>query len=169
MKTFKYCPTCKETLQHSGNSVKCSKCNFIHYFDPTPTVAVIPIKDGKILMAIRKVEPFKGGLDLIGGFINKGETAEEAAIREAKEETGLDIKITGYYKSYPDFYGSKDKPVLGFDFLAEVIGGTLKAGDDVAKLKWIPIKDLPNINTNSFDNVKKVLTDLYNLSRGAEN
>ena len=60
--------------------------------NPTPTVDTIIQKDSKILLVKRKKDPFKQMMVLPGGFINEGERAEDAAIREVKEETSLDIE-----------------------------------------------------------------------------
>lgn len=165
METFKFCPNCKSELSKSTDKAECQNCGFIYYNDPSPTAAAIPIKDGKILLSIRAIDPYKGELDLIGGFIKPGETAEEAVIRETKEETGLDVEVVKLFKTYSDTYGEKDKFVLGIDFIVKIVGGTEKAADDVAELKWIDIKDLPSLEIKSFTNVKTALMEIYEAYR----
>jgi 8-oxo-dGTP diphosphatase len=71
-----------------------------HYKNPTPTVDAIIHKNSQILLIERKKEPFKGYMVLPGGFVNEGERVEDAAKREVKEETSLDIvllEILGIY------------------------------------------------------------------------
>jgi 8-oxo-dGTP diphosphatase len=71
-----------------------------HYKNPTPTVDAINHKNSQILLIERKKEPFKGYMVLPGGFVNEGERVEDAAKREVKEETSLDIvllEILGIY------------------------------------------------------------------------
>jgi len=71
-----------------------------HYKNPTPTVDAINHKNSQILLIERKKEPFKGYMVLPGGFVNEGERVEDAAKREVKEETSLDIvllEILGVY------------------------------------------------------------------------
>jgi NADH pyrophosphatase NudC (nudix superfamily) len=165
MDKYKFCPNCKSELTATADKVLCTRCGFLHYFDPSPTVGVMPIKDGKILLSVRKVEPFKGELDLIGGFVKSGESAEEAAIRETTEETGLNVEIVRFFKSYADIYGDSSKPVLGIDFIVNIIGGEEKAADDVADLKWIPIKDIPKLKLNTFENVKTALMELFDQTK----
>lgn len=70
--------------------------------NPIPVVDVIIEEDSMILFARRKKEPFKGHLGFPGGFVNLGETIEEAAKREVKEETSLDIELIGILGAYSD-------------------------------------------------------------------
>jgi len=63
------------------------------YKNPVPTVDIIIEKDDKIVLIRRKNEPFKGKLAMPGGFVNEGELIEDRAIKEAKEETSLGIKL----------------------------------------------------------------------------
>src|SRR5215207_4969640 len=70
------------------------------YRNPTPTVDVILERDSNVLMVRRKKDPFKDFLSLPGGFVNEGETVEDAMKREAMEETSLEvhpIDILGVY------------------------------------------------------------------------
>lgn len=90
-----------------------------------------------------------------------GESSEEAIIRETYEETGLKVKIEKYLGSYPDTYGGEDKPTLGITFIVRVVSGKPKANDDVAKLVWVPIKDIPKLKFDSFKNIKTALMDFY--------
>lgn len=152
------------------NKFYCDKCGFITYLNPAPTVSVIPIEKEMALIAIRGIEPFKGAYDLIGGFLQTGESVEEGGIRETKEETGLKIKMTEYVGSYSDTYGDDDEPTIGVVFTAKILSGKPEAADDVAKLIWIPIKDIPKLKFNGFKNTKEALMDLYKFfCRGAEN
>jgi 8-oxo-dGTP diphosphatase len=69
--------------------------------NPIPVVDVIIEQESTVLFAKRKKEPFKGCPGLPGGFVNIGETIEEAARREVKEETSLDIELTDILVSIP--------------------------------------------------------------------
>jgi ADP-ribose pyrophosphatase YjhB (NUDIX family) len=72
------------------------------YKNPIPTVDTIIQKDSQILLVKRKKEPFKGFLAFPGGFVNEGERIEDAAKREAKEETSLDIELVDILGVYSD-------------------------------------------------------------------
>jgi len=170
MTNYKFCPNCKEELSKEEEKIYCKNCGFTNYFDVAACSSAIPVKDNKVLIAVRGVDPFKGTFDLVGGFIKQGESAEEGILREVKEETGLTVQIEKYFGSYPDTYGEDDKPVLGITFVVKIISGELKAQDDVAELVWIEIKDIPKLKFSGFKNVETTLMDFYRLfGRGAEN
>ncbi|MDP7115757.1 MAG: NUDIX domain-containing protein [Candidatus Woesearchaeota archaeon] len=91
--------------------------------DRVQIVDTILEKDGKVLMLIRKFDPGKGKLDLLGGFVDKGETIEEAAIREAKEESGLNVKLIGKLGTF-DYLDREEKTANVF--IGDVISGEVK-------------------------------------------
>ena len=100
-----------------------------------------------------------------GGAIEDGENSVEAAVREAKEETGLDVKITGLLGIYSDRYGEDgDYYTISIQYLGEVIGGELSTSDDLTDLEWIPIGEVP-LN-EGFQNTKDSLRDLKKLFEG---
>jgi ADP-ribose pyrophosphatase YjhB (NUDIX family) len=107
-------------------------------------VAVLVEKNNRILLARRAYEPAKGKWDIIGGFIDPGESAEVAAIRETLEETNLDVRITKYLGSIPDVYGDAKIHTINFCFIAEVIKGEERAQSDVASLAWFKPNMLPD-------------------------
>ena len=110
---------------------------------PKPAVAVILEKDKKILLGRRGIDPAKGKWDILGGFIEREESAEETAAREIMEETGLRVRATKYLGSLPDVYGETKVPTINFCFVAEVEGGELKPQSDVESLAWFTPDELP--------------------------
>lgn len=145
---FQFCPKCGSDTFFENNikSKKCADCGFIYYFNSSAAVAaIIENAHGKILVARRANEPAKGTLDLPGGFIDMHETAEEAVMREVKEETSLQIDYPTYLFSIPNIYVYSNFEVHTVDmfFTSSVqdISG-LKAKDDVAELFFMDRKKL---------------------------
>lgn len=121
------------------------------YKNPIPTVDAIIEKNNKIVLIKRKNKPFKNMFALPGGFVEYGETVEQAAIREAEEETGLKIKIKDILGVYSNPKRNPLKHTIAIVFIAEHIGGNLKAGTDTSEAKWFGLKEIENL---AFDHAK---------------
>lgn len=124
----------------------------MQYRNPAPTVDVILQRDSKVLMIRRKKDPFKGQLALPGGFVNEGETAEDAMKREAMEETSLEVEPIDILGVYSDPKRDPRKHILSVVFVGIIVGGSDKAGHDAASLGWV---DLASIERQqiAFDHV----------------
>jgi 8-oxo-dGTP diphosphatase len=109
------------------------------YRNPTPTADIILQRDSKILMVRRRKDPFKGQLALPGGFINEGETAEEAARREAIEETTLEVEPIEILGVYSDPKRDPRKHIMSIVFVGIIVGGSDKAGDDAESIEWVEL------------------------------
>lgn len=155
---YKYCPQDKTLLDISGEYPHCPACGITIYKNSKPTAGILPIKNGQVLLSKRGIEPFKGEFDIIGGFLNNGEHPEVGAIREAKEETGLDIKVTMPFGIYMDTYGKDGEFTQNTYYLGEILGGEMSPHDDVSSLHWINIDQIPT--NEGFENTKQVLSDL---------
>ena len=169
---YKYCPQCRRALTIRAGNPHCAACKITIYVnDVVAAGCVLPIRDGKVLLARRAREPYKGTLDLIGGFMQPGETPEQSAIREAKEETGLDVTIRELLGAYPDRYGDGE-PVLGIDYIGELADGPVRPHDDVSAVEWLPIAELdPDALEIGFPSVRDSLRDLqewYRSKAGTE-
>lgn len=97
---MKYCSNCGSDKLHyivpEGDNFErfvCADCSMIHYINPRTIVGCLPVYEDKIIMCKRAIEPCKGKWNLPAGFMENGEAAEEGALRELKEETGLMGKI----------------------------------------------------------------------------
>ena len=111
--------------------------------NPAPAVDFLISKDenSKILLVRRKNDPFKGMLSIPGGFINEGETAENAMIREAKEETSLDVEPIAILGVYSDPQRDPRMHTISVTFITRIVQGSENARDDAAALQWINIED----------------------------
>ena len=108
-----------------------------------PAVDFLISKDdnSKILLVRRKNDPFKGMLSIPSGFINEGETAEEAMIREAKEETSLDVEPIAILGVYSDPQRDPRMHTISVTFITRIVRGNEDANDDTAALQWVNIED----------------------------
>ena len=127
------------------------------YKNPIPTVDIIIEKDDRIVLIRRKNEPFKGKLAMPGGYVDWGETVEHAAVREAKEETSLDVKLIDVLGVYSDPKRNPRIKSIAIVFIGKPIGRKLKAGDDAVDAFWFNINEIES-KEFAFDH-KKILTD----------
>jgi ADP-ribose pyrophosphatase YjhB (NUDIX family) len=129
-------------LDNAGIYPVCHRCNQTFYRNSKPTASVIIVKDGKVLLPTRAKEPYKGALDVVGGFLEFGEHPIDGAIREVKEETGLDVELVRMLGIYMDGYGEEDCSTLNIHYVGRVIGGELTPSEDVLSLNWVEIEKL---------------------------
>jgi len=122
----------------------CTSCGHVSYVNPIPASAVVIVQDGEILLVKRGVEPKQGLWSLPSGFIEIDETAQACAVRETKEETGLDVELDGIVDVASVFDDPRHVCLLVV-FAAHVLGGTLNAGDDAAEVGFFAEADLPPI------------------------
>ena len=146
---YKFCPKCsgflelKHIPQEDRSRLVCIECGFIFYINPSPAVAVILLKDDKIVLVRRKYEPKQGLWSLPAGFLEYDETIEQTAIREVKEETNLNIQLKGLLGVYSAFDDPR-KQVLLVVYRGEIINGELKPGDDADEVKFFSLNELPD-------------------------
>ena len=138
--SFRYCPVCgsERFLENNIKSKKCGYCGFVYYFNPAAAAAIfITNGAGELLVVRRAKEPAKDSYDLPGGFTDLYETAEDAIIREVKEETGLQISSPQYLFSLPNVYQYSGFDVHTVDLFYQYSVDTffgLQAGDDAESL-----------------------------------
>ena len=147
MEHYKFCPKCagnliKKKVNHSER-LACEKCGFIFYQNPKPTVSIFVIDKGKILLGERTVEPYKGWWNPIGGFVEEGESLQEAAEREDKEEAGVEIELLEMFGAGKDIYG--DQHIIPVGFIGKLKRGVPQdqEGEDVVGWRWFELADLP--------------------------
>lgn len=166
MKAFVFCPYCRKDLvterREGQDRQRCSGCGEMFYRNSKPCAgALVSDGQGRLLLARRAIEPFKGCWDLPGGYLEEGEHPENGARREVLEETGLAIRITGFGGIYMDTYGHGGVHTLNIFYEAEVDGEipeTLAPQDDVAELAWFAPDALP-LDRFSFENGKHAIGD----------
>jgi len=130
------------TLIQGRARLTCATCGYIHYQNPVPGAGVLVEMNGGVVLIRRGHAPNKGKWALPAGFIEADESIEEAAIRECKEETNLDVELIDMFgvDSFPE--GSTQSGIIIF-YRARPIGGSLSPGDDAAEAKIFTPETLP--------------------------
>jgi len=130
---FKHCPHCRAGMapRPEGGIQRpvCTGCGFVQYLNPAPGAGIVLLRGDEVCLVRRRDEPKAGQWSLPTGFMEWDESAEETAVREAREETGLEVRLNGVYAVESGVL-PPDIPVLVVFYRAEETGGTLCAGDD---------------------------------------
>ncbi len=120
----------------------CPACGFVLYRNPVPGVGVLVEMEGGIVLVRRGQPPFVGWWALPAGFIEEDESVEQAAMRECKEETGLDVELLELFGVYSFPEGPVQSGIIIF-YRARPVGGELRAGDDAQDAGIFPPDGLP--------------------------
>ncbi len=153
---MKFCPYCATPLVtrhlHGQERPTCPACGFVHYAGPKVAVGVLVAQDGKLLLNRRAIDPGKGRWSFPSGYVDLGETPTTAAVREVKEETGYDVRISGLV----GVYSSPGRPVVLVVYSGEVIGGTPTDCDEVEETGLFPTGALPPL---AFEHDEQIVSD----------
>ena len=141
-----YCPRCAALLEprdeHGTMRPTCPDCGFISYKNPVPAAGVLLVENGRVLLVRRKYDPRAGQWCIPAGFMEAGETPEQSAVRELREETGLEGVLTGLFGVYAGFDDPRVRAVLIL-YTATRDGGRLVPGDDALEAGWFALDTLP--------------------------
>ncbi|MCX7816252.1 MAG: NUDIX hydrolase [Syntrophales bacterium] len=144
----KYCTICGEALtkKEEDGIIRdyCLSCNRFFYDNPLPVVSAIVARKREILLVKRARHPYPRRWCLPTGFVEAGESIEEATLRELREETGLEGHILGIVdirSTKSSYYGD----LLFVTFEVEETGGELRGGSDTLEARYFPITRLPSI------------------------
>lgn len=161
---YRFCPRCGNPLDSrilkAGEPPRlvCRACAFVFFLDPKVAAGVVFSHDGGILLVQRAIHPSYGKWVFPGGYVDRGETLEEAALREVREESGLAVRLTrllGVY-SYPG------NPVVVVAYTGEVTGGSLTIDDESLAARPFPPSEIP-WNQLAFPSTVQVLKDFVGL------
>jgi len=149
-----YCPRCGTPMETAevGGRVRevCPACAFILYRNPVPGAGVLVEMEGPstgsgqrgVVLIQRGQPPFVGWWALPAGYIEADESVEQAAVRECKEETGLDVELLELFGVYSFPEGPVQSGIIIF-YRARPVGGELRAGDDAQDVGIFPPDGLP--------------------------
>ncbi len=144
--SFRFCPACGGTLEartlRAGDPPRlvCTRCGFIFYLDPKVAVGtIIRTDDSRLVLVRRAIEPGYGRWVFPGGYVDRGEQITAAAIREAREEAGLDIRLDGLI----NVYSYPGRPLIIVVYAASVLGGELCCDDEGLEVRLFAPGDIP--------------------------
>jgi 8-oxo-dGTP diphosphatase len=132
------------------------------YKDPIPTADLIVRRNSEsaeIVIEKRGRDPFKDFYALPGGHVNYGETVENAALRELKEECAITASLKGILGVYSDPKRDPRGQRISTAFIADYSGGNLNAGDDAAYAEWIELDELLEGERKIAFDHRKILED----------
>ncbi len=147
--SFEFCPLCGNGLEkrrpENEDRIRkvCHACGYIHYENPTPAAGVVVIENDRVLLVKRKFEPRAGLWTLPAGFVESGEDVDACAVREAKEETNLDVEVIRLFNVYSAFDDPRASVVLIL-YLCRSTGGELRCGDDASDARYFELERLPD-------------------------
>ena len=147
---YRFCPKCggpfERRLLKAGEPERlvCTACGYVFYLDPKIAVGTIIIRAepgsaGQIVLVRRAIEPGYGKWVFPGGYVDRGEPLLVAAVREAREECGLDVRIDGLVNIYS--YAGR-APVIVV-YAATAIGGTLCPDDECLETAEFAAESIP--------------------------
>ena len=157
---YRFCPRCGGGLDrriiktNEPKRLVCQSCAFIFYQDPKVVAGTVFTLDGGIVLLKRGVEPALGRWVFPGGYVDRGESVQDAAIRETKEESQLDVRLN----SLLNVYSYPRSPNVIVVYAAEVIGGELVAADESTEARIFLPKEVP-WQELAFDSTKDALDD----------
>ncbi|MYC06354.1 MAG: NUDIX domain-containing protein [Chloroflexi bacterium] len=153
---FNFCNRCgaplSERFIEGRMRPQCDNCGNIIFLDPKVAAVAIVVDGDGLVMVKRGVEPEYGKWAFPSGYVDRGEVVEAAAVREVKEETGLDValdRLIGVYSL--DGY-----PVVLVVYSAHIVGGAVAIGHDALDVRTFPLDDLPPL---PFPNDYRMLRD----------
>ncbi len=158
---IRYCQSCGRELGDRMIDGKprrhCDSCDLTVFLDPKVAAVVLALVDGKLVLVRREMEPQIGRWAFPSGYVDRGESVEDAAVREFKEETGLDARLERLIGVYSD----TDSPVVLVVYQAAVVGGSLRAGHDATDAALFDPDRLPPL---PFPHDDRILADWRTLA-----
>ena len=144
--TLNFCPTCAGALElrllKHGDPERhvCTRCGLVLYQDPKVAVGtIISTSDGRLVLVRRAIEPGYGKWVFPGGYVDRGEEVEAAAIREAKEEAGLDVRL----ERLINVYSYPGRPLVVIVYAATVVGGQLCTDEECLEARLFLPDEIP--------------------------
>jgi 8-oxo-dGTP diphosphatase len=143
---YRFCVSCGgalalKTLKASEpQRLVCTACGFVFYLDPKVAVGtIIRTDDARLVLVRRAIEPGYGLWVFPGGYVDRGEELQSAAVREAREECGLDVQLDGLI----NIYSYAGRPMVIVVYAATVLGGDLCSDDECLEARLFRPDEIP--------------------------
>ena len=153
---FNFCQRCGEQLEEKHiegmSRPHCPACGYVVFLDPKVAAVALVVDGDGLVMVKRGVEPQYGKWAFPSGYVDRGEVVEDAARREVKEETGLDVALDRLI----GVYSLEGNPVVLVVYSAHIIGGEVVIGHDALAVKTFALVDLPPL---PFPHDEQILKD----------
>ncbi|MDM7998300.1 MAG: NUDIX hydrolase [Acidobacteriota bacterium] len=164
-----FCPRCGSALveryieieQHTRKI--CSGCGYIYYLNPKVVAGAVPRQEDRIWLVRRSIEPSSGCWTFPAGYVDLGESVPEAAVRETREETLLDIRLDGLLNVYS--YASVGIVLIAY--CATVIGGIAGPTPESEEVRAFRIEDIPWLSL-AFPSTRDALKDYVAFNKTLE-
>jgi len=159
---MKFCPKCGQNLSRryleteERERLVCDSCQFILYQNPKLVAGVLPIKSGSVVLLRRGIQPRMGAWTFPSGFMELNETAEEAAVRETKEETNLEVANLALL----NVYSRVSAGVVVVVYTADVLGGIPSLGRETLEIAEFSPVQIP-WSELAFDTTKWALEEWH--------
>jgi ADP-ribose pyrophosphatase YjhB (NUDIX family) len=164
---YRFCPACGGALakrslkQGDPDRLVCEVCGFVFYLDPKVAVGtIITAPDSRLVLVRRAIEPGYGLWVFPGGFVDRGEEVTSAAIREAREESGLEVRLDRLV----NIYSYPDAAVVIIVYAATAIGGALCGDDECLEARLFSPDELP-WEELAFRSTREALRDYFDGTR----
>ncbi|CAN5457727.1 NUDIX hydrolase [soil metagenome] len=158
---YRFCPVCggglEARLLKAGEPERlvCSLCGHVLYLDPKVAVGtIIETADRQLVLVRRAIQPGYGLWVFPGGYVDRGEEIRTAAVREAREEAGLEVRLD----SLVDIYSYPGRPLIIVVYAASAIGGTLCPDDECLEAALFAPEDIP-WDALAFQSTREALRD----------
>ncbi len=143
---YRFCPLCggqlDSRLLRSGEPERlvCTACDFVFYLDPKVAVGtIITTHENRVVLVRRAIEPGYGQWVFPGGYVDRGEQIESAAVREAREECGLEIRLEGLLNVYS--YPGRTPIIIVYT--ATALSGVLAVDEEGLEVAEFKLSEIP--------------------------